>query len=146
MRKCWSAQSSARKSHVLVQWLPIPEGRARDEHGFDKSQFNIDWQAQQLTCPQGKTSRYWIPPYDRHGKDVIQIKFNPTDCKVCPSRELCTQAKAGARMLAIHPDQAQHQALQQEGTIHIARLLELEQDYLVQGITSTAFIPRQYRW
>jgi transposase len=87
--------------------------QARDEHGFDKSQFSIDWQAQQATCPQGKTSRYWIPTYDRHGKDVIHIKFNPADCKVCPSRELCTQAKAGARMLGIHPDQEQHQALQQ---------------------------------
>ena len=59
-----------------------------------------------------KISRYWIPTYDRHGKDVIHIKFNPADCKVCPSRGFCTQAKAGARMLAIHPDQAQHQALQ----------------------------------
>ena len=87
--------------------------QARDEHGFDKSQFSIDWQAQQVTCPQGKTSRYWIPTYDRHGKDVIHIKFNPADCTVCPSRELCTQAKAGARMLGIHPDQEQHQALQQ---------------------------------
>ena len=87
--------------------------QARDEHCFDKSQFSIDWQEQQVTCPQGKISRYWIPTYNRHGKDVIHIKFNPADCKVCPSRGLCTQAKAGARMLAIHPDQAQHQALQQ---------------------------------
>ncbi len=86
--------------------------QARDEQGFDKSQFSIDWQAQQVTCPEGQTSRYWIPTSDRHGKDVIHIKFNPADCKVCPSRGLCTQAKAGARMLAIHPDQAQHEALQ----------------------------------
>jgi transposase len=107
----------------LVPWLPIPEGRARDEHGFDKSQFSIDWQEQQVTCPQGKSSRYWIPTYDRHGKDVIHIKFNPADCKVCPSRECCTQAKAGARMLAIHPDQAQHQALQQ------ARLSQTAPDF-----------------
>jgi len=86
--------------------------QARDEQGFDKSQFSIDWQAQQVTCPEGQTSRYWIPTSDRHGKDVIHIKFNPADCKVCPSRGLCTQAKAGARMLAIHPNQAQHEALQ----------------------------------
>jgi len=87
--------------------------QARDEHCYDKSQFSIDWQAQQVRCPQGRTSRYWIPTHDRHGKDVIHIKFNPADCNACPSRGFCTQAKAGARMLAIHPDQAQHQALQQ---------------------------------
>jgi transposase len=86
--------------------------QAREEHGFDKSQFSIDWQAQQVTCPQDKTSRYWIPTSDRHGKNVIHIKCEPADCNVCPSRGLCTPAKAGARMLAIHPDQAQHQALQ----------------------------------
>jgi transposase len=86
--------------------------QARDEQGFDKSRFSIDWQTQQVTCPQGKISRYWISTYDRHGKDVIHIKFNPADCKICPSRVLCTQAKAGARMLGIHPDQEQHQALQ----------------------------------
>jgi hypothetical protein len=51
MQKCWSAQSSTRRSPSLVPWLPIPEGRARDEHGFDKSQFSIDWQEQQVTCP-----------------------------------------------------------------------------------------------
>ena len=51
MQKFWSAQSSARRSHSLVQWLPIPEGRAHDEHCFDKSQFSIDWQEQQVRCP-----------------------------------------------------------------------------------------------
>ncbi len=86
--------------------------QARDGHSFDKSQFTINWQAQQVTCPMDKLSRYWIPTHDRHGKDVIHIKFNPADCKVCASRTLCTQSKAGARMLAIHPDQEQHQALQ----------------------------------
>lgn len=86
--------------------------QARDEHCFDKTQFTIDWQTQQVTCPEGKTSRYWIPTYDRHGKDVIHVKFNPADCKLCASRVLCTQAKSGARMLGIHPDQEQHQALQ----------------------------------
>ena len=106
---------SAEQRHKITLIGPVladTSWQARDEHCFDKSQFSIDWQEQQVRCPQGKISRYWIPTYNRHGKDVIHIKFNPADCKVCPSRGLCTQAKAGARMLAIHPDQAQHQALQ----------------------------------
>lgn len=86
--------------------------QARDGHCFDKAQFTIDWQAQQVTCPVGKTSRYWIPTFDRHGKEVIHVKFHPAECLACASRPLCTQAKAGARMLAIHPDQEQHLALQ----------------------------------
>lgn len=87
--------------------------QARDEHAFDQAQFTIDWQKQQVTCPEGKTSRHWITTYNRHGKDVIHVKFSPTDCRVCPSRASCTQGKAGARMLSLHPDQIQHQALQE---------------------------------
>jgi transposase len=107
---------SAEKRHKVTLIGPVAADtswQARDEHGFDKTQFSMDWQTHQVTCPEGRTSRYWIPTHDRHGKEVIHIKFNPADCKECPSRELCTQAKAGARMLAIHPDQKQHQALQQ---------------------------------
>ena len=107
---------SAEQRHKVTLIGPVAADtswQARDAHGFDKTQFSMDWQAHQVTCPEGKTSRYWIPTHDRHGKAVIHIKFTPADCKECPSRELCTQAKAGARMLAIHPDQEQHQALQQ---------------------------------
>lgn len=97
--------------------------QARDGHSFDKTQFTIDWQTQQVTCPMGKTSRYWIPTHDRYGKDVIHIKFNPADCKACASRAFCTQSKAGARMLGIHPDQEHHRALQK------ARLRQKSPDF-----------------
>ena len=65
-----------------------------------------------MTCPAGKSSRLWIKTHNRHGKDVIHIKFNPSDCLACPSREHCTKAKLGARMLTLHPDQQRSLALQ----------------------------------
>lgn len=107
---------SAERIQKITRVGPVPEDtswQARDEYAFDKTQFSINWQAQQVTCSEGKTSRYWIPTYDRHGKEVIHIKFHPNDCHACPSRACCTQAKAGARMLALHPDPMQHQALPQ---------------------------------
>jgi Transposase DDE domain len=39
-----------------------PAGRPRDEGGFDLSRFQIDWDRQQVTCPNGKTSRNWREP------------------------------------------------------------------------------------
>lgn len=87
--------------------------QAKAEQGFAITNFTIDWSQQQVGCPVGKSSRLWIKTYNRHGKDVIHIKFNPADCLACPSREQCTKAKSGARMLTLHPDQQRSLALQQ---------------------------------
>jgi hypothetical protein len=38
---------------------PVPTDsswQAKDEHAHDLRQFHIDWEAQQVTCPRGKTS------------------------------------------------------------------------------------------
>src|SRR5712692_7635718 len=45
--------------------------QAQAATGFDATQFLVDWQQQQVTCPVGKTSRCWTCTHDRHGKDVI---------------------------------------------------------------------------
>lgn len=108
--------ASAQRDLGITLLGPVPEDcnwQARDAQAFDLAQFTIDWHKQQVTCPEGKTSRNWIETYNRHGKDVIHAKFSPTDCRVCPSRACCTRAKAGARHLTFHPDPLQHQALQQ---------------------------------
>ncbi len=31
-------------------------GQAVANQGFDQSQFTVDWEAKQVTCPQGKVS------------------------------------------------------------------------------------------
>lgn len=81
--------------------------------GFAAAQFLVDWQQQKVVCPTGKTSSCWTPTHDRHGKDVVHIKFAPKDCHICPCRPLCTQAKSGGRMLTLRPQAQAHLALQQ---------------------------------
>ncbi len=107
---------SAERNQGITLLGPVPEERswqARSQQAFDLAQFRIDWQKQQVTCPEGKSSRHWIETYNRHGKDVIHAKFSPTDCRSCPSLACCTRAKAGARMLSFHPDPLHYQALQE---------------------------------
>src|SRR5579859_3041532 len=97
----------------LLDPLPLTlEGRAKAEQGFAITHFTIDWVQQQVACPTGNTSRLWINTHDRHGKDVIHIKFNPADCQACPCRSLCTKAKSGARMLTLRPQHQHYLALQ----------------------------------
>jgi transposase len=77
------------------------------ETGYDLTQFSIDWEAETVTCPQGRISSSWTPVQDA-GKSLMKVKFSQSDCQVCPSRTSCTGTTR--RMLTLHPKE-QMQAL-----------------------------------
>src|SRR5205814_7624150 len=55
------------------------------ETGYDLTHFGIDWEAETVTCPQGRISSSWTPVQDA-GKSLIKVKFSQSDCKACPCR------------------------------------------------------------
>jgi len=69
------------------------------ETGYDLTRFSIDWEAETVTCPQGRISSSWTPVQDA-GKSLIKVKFSQSDCKVCPSQTLCTGTTR--RTLTLH--------------------------------------------
>jgi transposase len=71
----------------------------------------IDWEARQVTCPEGKTSVLWKPGKDRWGNEVIHAEFARRECLACPSRPLCTRATTEGREMTLRPRE-QHEALQ----------------------------------
>ena len=79
--------------------------------GFDQSKFTVDWDAKQVTCPQGKHSHKWVPIRDSWQNELVHVEFRPSDCKVCASRSLCTRSKSGAREMGLRPKE-QYLALQ----------------------------------
>ena len=87
--------------------------QARQADGLDVTCFAIDWEAQQVTCPAGKSSVRWTAGHDKQGdgQAVIAIQFAADDCRTCPLRTRCTQAKAGPRTMKLRP-RDQHEALQ----------------------------------
>lgn len=93
---------------------PVREDKswqALDEDAFDRTQFEIDWEAQLVTCPRGKQSRFWQPAKGRRGRDTVQVHFDQSDCLACADRSRCTRSKKKARQLTLLP-QAQYLALQ----------------------------------
>jgi transposase len=88
-----------------------PSWQARTEGGLDISRFAVDWESERVRCPQGKTSRVWMPTHDRHGKDIVTVAFGKKECLECPSRSVCTRSKGGGRAITLRP-RAQHEALQ----------------------------------
>ena len=93
------------------------------ETGYDLTHFSIDWDAQVLTCPAGRSSASWTPAKNRRGNPVIKVKFSQTDCKACPSKADCTSSTR--RTLTLQPRQ-QMEALitarQREGTTDFKEL------------------------
>ena len=77
------------------------------ETGYDLTHFSIDWDAQTVTCPQGRISSSWTAVQDA-GKSLMKVKFSQSDCKSCPARTSCTGTTR--RSLTLHPKE-QMQAL-----------------------------------
>jgi transposase len=76
--------------------------QARAGTGFDRASFNIDFDREQATCPQGHTSSSWNPVNQR-GTGTIVISFPATTCGPCPVREQCTTSRKRRRQLTVHP-------------------------------------------
>ena len=104
---------SSQKEYDIDLLCPVradSSWQAQTQGAFDISQFSIDWQKCQVTCPMGKKSQYFTEGKKRE-RQLIMVQFDKNDCLVCPKRSLCTRSKAGARELTLSPQQ-EHLALQ----------------------------------
>lgn len=90
---------------------PDASWQGRAGQGFDLACFAIDWQAQTVTCPQGRVSQYWHARQDEVGQDCIEVRFNLADCARCAARSRCTKSRKYPRTLKLKA-QAPHEALQ----------------------------------
>ncbi len=88
-----------------------PSWQSRTPGAFDASQFQVDWQAQSATCPQGQRSIRWYPQQDSQGEPIVQITFDAKTCLACPVRSQCSKAKNTGRILVLRAE-GRHQALQ----------------------------------
>jgi transposase len=80
--------------------------QAKAGKGFDVGSFQLDWQAEIATCPQGQTSYRWSPVGER-----IDMVFARETCAACPMRSECTKSLTTGRVLHVRPQSA-HEALQ----------------------------------
>ena len=81
----------------------MPRRQTEAEQSYEQRHFAIDWEREQVTCPQGRTSVTWRSGLDETGAPRMQAVFSCTDCGACPARMLCTTAKDGRRAVYFHP-------------------------------------------
>ena len=76
-----------------------PQARAG---GYTAEAFAIDWDHQQVTCPQGVTSTVWCPCVQQGKRQAIVVRFAAASCQACPARAQCTTSRTG-RQLFLRP-------------------------------------------
>lgn len=105
---------SSRERHGIDLIGPVAEDhqwQAKAGNGFDVGHFRVDWGAQTVTCPGGRTSLRWCETETARGRTMIHVDFAATDCTPCPVRAHCTRAKTLPRSLTLQP-RAEHEAIQ----------------------------------
>ncbi|GEN01957.1 hypothetical protein MRA01_64960 [Methylobacterium radiotolerans] len=74
----------------------------------------MDWDDHVVRCPAGHRSTAWHEFTRRYHGEArglrIRVCFDAALCAPCPSRTLCTSARAQGRQLTLHP-RAEHEAL-----------------------------------
>ena len=91
---------------------PDVSWQAQVEGAYSLDQFVIDWDQQQVRCPQGKTSVSWAERVGPADHPFIQVRFSTQDCGACAQRACCTHAMPPqARTIKFHP-RPQYEALQ----------------------------------
>ena len=83
--------------------LPDSSWQARAGQGYDGACFAINWEEQQATCPQGKTSVAWRKTRDRHHQKRFSIQFAAEDCLACSQRSKCTKSVTNPRTITLYP-------------------------------------------
>ena len=106
-----AAQLLAARARGITLIAPLLADTSRQARtgGYTTGKFTIDWDARQVTCPEGTLSQQWIP-CRQHDRDVIVVKFPARTCQDCPVKAKCTTAAKAGRQLTLRPRQI-HEAI-----------------------------------
>jgi transposase len=89
-----------------------PSWQARTPDALDVSQFQVDWERKEVTCPQGEQSISWHLGKDAKGESVVQVWFAQPTCRACPLRQRCTTAQVTGRSMTLRFPLERHAMLQ----------------------------------
>jgi transposase len=98
--------AGSRRDHGISLEGPvrgISSRHVRAGTGYDLPHFAIDWDREQVTCPQGKASVSWQSVRVGDGSPRIQVRFGRADCGGCAARALCAPATVARRAVQFHP-------------------------------------------
>ncbi|MFE2713961.1 transposase [Streptomyces mirabilis] len=99
----------ATREHQVTVSGPLrsnPTRQHRRDEGFARDDFHVDYDRQQVTCPQGKVSQGWHGPYPTSSPTaapLIVARFTKSQCQPCPARTQCTTSRESTRTVGFPP-------------------------------------------
>lgn len=85
------AESQKRGINLLG---PLPGDNSGKGDGYRQQDFEIDWEREVATCPEGHTSTVWRPRLKDNRRPGIYVRFSSA-CGDCPAWGVCTTSKQG---------------------------------------------------
>ena len=79
---------------------------AESHKGIGKSQFHIDLENMQVTCPEGHTTSKWDWAKDQKGRKVRRFQFSTEGCLNCPRHQECVGERKRGRRIILHYHEA----------------------------------------
>jgi transposase len=106
-----AGQLLAARARGITLLAPLAAGHSPQARagGYTADMFAIDWEHQQVTCPQGAVSRKWAATRNA-GRDAFIAAFPAATCRACPARGKCTSSARNGRQLFLRPREI-HQAI-----------------------------------
>ncbi|WP_149825482.1 transposase [Streptomyces tailanensis] len=72
--------------------------QSRQDQGFSRTDFTIDWGTESAVCPGGHRSfEWWEQKHHRNGTPVRKVFFSAEHCRPCPKQAQCTKPLSGRR-------------------------------------------------
>jgi transposase len=99
------ASSTANGVDLIGPIKPDSSKQARAKTGTALDDFDIDYNLEQVRCPQGHLSKEWLT-FKRHAKTFIRVSFDTQKCVACPLFAACVspnKKRARGRILQISP-------------------------------------------
>ncbi|MFF1361030.1 IS1182 family transposase [Streptomyces sp. NPDC058297] len=114
------ALAAARRDHHVDLHGPLKQvtvPHARGDATFGQDAFTIDWDNQQVTCPNGAVSTQWAQRRSEEGLPTVRVRFSPADCRPCPQlRECVNSARPRQREINLRP-RDEYEVLKQARTL-----------------------------
>ncbi|MFI7632751.1 transposase [Nonomuraea sp. NPDC049400] len=88
--------------------------QSRQNQGFSRGDFTIDFDERTAVCPAGRRSfEWWDQKHHRNNEPVVKVFFSAENCGPCPMQAQCTRPPTGrrGRGLTFLPRE-RHEALQ----------------------------------
>ncbi|MCX4793468.1 IS1182 family transposase [Streptomyces sp. NBC_01242] len=91
--------SATERGMELLGPAPHDSSRqSREDQGFSRADFTIDWDNESATCPGGHQSfEWWEQKHHRNGTPVLKVFFSAEHCRPCPKQTACTKPPSGRR-------------------------------------------------